>query len=337
MKAIILQQFGGTGNFELADYASPQPKPNEVLIRIRATAFNPIDYQMRQGLNESKLLRSPILGRELSGEIVELGPGVQSFAVGDKVAAYVASIASNGTYAELISVPVPLIAKIPAQLSFEQAAAIPLVGLTALQCVRRIDLARHPSIFISGGAGGVGTILIKLLLSQGHHNLYTTAGSSKSTNHLLQIGLAKSHIIDYTKIGWQETVKTQNNQNLFDIVIDLVGGTMSEISAGLVEVFGIYVNVTALETEKARELLFNKATTVIHVANYAMTLKNSTGALDYYGHSLRELFSKIEQEVISPTEIQVVGNLSVDTVQAAHHLMEANQTFGKKLVMTIGN
>lgn len=337
MKAILLKQFGSTGNFEMADYASPQPKPNEALIRIRATAFNPIDYQMRQGLNESKLLRSPILGRELSGEIIGLGPSVHSFAVGDKVAAYVASIASNGTYAELISVPVPLIAKIPPQLSFEQATAIPLVGMTALQCVRRIDIARHPSIFIAGGAGGVGTILIKLLLSQGHHTLYTTAGNSKSLHHLKNIGLTDTHIADYTKADALEILKARNDHQYFDIVIDLVGGTMSELCAELVDVFGTYVNVTALETATARELLFNKATTVINVANYAMTLKNSDVDLEYYGQSLRELFNKIGQEVISPTEIQVVGHFSVETVQTAHQLLEANQTYGKKLVMTIGN
>jgi len=98
LKAIILKNFGGIENFELQELEQPKVNNDAVLIKIRATAFNPIDYQMRQGSTESKLLKSPILGRELSGEIVELGEDVNSFSVGDKVSAYVGSLASNGTY-----------------------------------------------------------------------------------------------------------------------------------------------------------------------------------------------------------------------------------------------
>ncbi len=199
MKAIILKDFGGVENFELTEIENPQIKNDEVLIKIRATAFNPIDYQMRQGATESKLLKSPILGRELSGEIVEIGESVNSFLIGDKVSAYVGSLASNGTYAEFISVPSKLLAKNPSKLSFLQATAIPMVGMTAFQCFNRITIPKEKPIFIAGGAGGVGTILIKLLIANGNQNIFTTARNDESITHLKNIGVHENNIINYKK------------------------------------------------------------------------------------------------------------------------------------------
>lgn len=333
MKAITIKSFGGVENFELSEIENPQVKNDEVLIKIRATAFNPIDYQMRQGATESKLLKSPILGRELSGEIIELGKNVNSFQIGDNVSAYVGSLASNGTYAEFISVPSKLVAKNPSKLSFVQATAIPMVGMTALQCFSRIIIPKKKPIFIAGGAGGVGTILIKLLISNGNRNIFTTAGNDESITHLKNIGVNESNIINYKK---ENIIATLNEKvGNFDHVIDLVGGKMSEICAELVNIFGTYVDITFLATKKAKETLFDKATTIVNIANYAPTLKSGFEKFEYYGNALRELFDKIKQNIISPTEINVVGTLSVKTVQKAHQLMENNQTNGKKIVMTI--
>ncbi|MGC3978267.1 MAG: NADP-dependent oxidoreductase [Paludibacteraceae bacterium] len=333
MKAVILKDFGSVENFEFKEIEQPIPQKDEVLIKIKATAFNPIDYQMRQGATESKLLKSPILGRELSGEIVQLGKDVNSFEIGDKVSAYVGSLASSGTYTEFISVPSELVAKNPDKLTFAQAAAIPMVGMTALQCFHRITIQKNKSIFIAGGAGGVGTILIKLFLANGNKNIYTTSGNSDSTNHLKNIGIDENNILDYKKGNIINTLKDKNIN--FEYVIDLVGGSMSEVCAKLIDIFGTYVDVTFLTTEKAREILFDKATTIVNIANYAPALKLDADNLDYYGNALRELFDKIGRNIISPTEINIVGTLSVETVQKAHLVMENNQTKGKKLIMTI--
>lgn len=333
MKAVILKDFGGIENFDLVEVDRPIPKDDEVLIRIRATAFNPIDYQMRQGASESKLLKSPILGREFAGEIIELGHAVTGFAIGDKVSAYVGSLASNGTYAEFISVPAALLAKVPGSVNFEQAAALPMVGLTALQCFNRLGLSRDTVVFIAGGAGGVGTILIKLLLANGVHNIYTTSGSSDSTQHLLNMGIEQNKILHYRNADVATMLKSSNEN--FHYVIDLVGGAMSETCAEIVAIFGTYVDVTFLSTPKAREILFDKATTLLNVANYAPSLGAGPEKYAYYGKALQELFELVDKTILTPTEVKVVGNLSVACVQKAHLLMEQNETKGKKLVMTI--
>lgn len=333
MKAIILKDFGSIENFELKEIEQPKPGQREVLIKIHATAFNPIDYQMRQGATESKLLNSPILGRELSGKIVQLGKNVTSFSIGDKVSAYVGSLASNGTYTEFISVPEKLVAKKPDRLTFEQATAMPMVGMTALQCFKRIGAPKDKAIFITGGAGGVGTILIKLLLANGHKNIYTTSGSSESTDHLKSMGVDENNIVNYKEGNIVNNLKNKNEH--FEYVVDLVGGAMSEVCAELIEVFGTYVDITFFATEKAKEILFDKATTIINVANYAPASKNGTEKFEYYGNELKELFDKVEKNIITPTDINIIGNLSVESVKKAHHLLENNQTKGKKIIMTV--
>jgi len=290
---------------------------------------------MRQGAKESKLLKSLILGRELSGEVVQVGKNVAFAKTGENVTAYVGSLASNGTYAEFISVPQELLAKKPEKLTFEEASALPLVGMTALQCFKRVPIPKNKSIFISGGAGGVGTILIKLLLANGNHQIVTTAGNDDSINHLVSLGLNKKNIVNYKNENMISALKAKNIDGPFEYIIDLVGGKMSELCAELIGVYGTYIDVPFLTTGKAREILFGKATIIVNVANYAHALKKEEKSLSYYGTELKELFDKIEHNDITPTSIHVVGNLSVETVRKAHQLMEENQTKGKKLVMKI--
>lgn len=335
MKAIVLKNFGGVENFTLEDVDMPIVKEGEVLVKIKATAFNPIDYQMRAGATESKLLKSPILGRELSGEIIQIGKNVNTFALGDKVSAYVGSLASNGTYAEYISVPAQMLAKNPVNLTFEQAAATPMVGMTALQCFNRLAIPQDNSVFIAGGAGGVGTILIKLLLEAGNNNIYTTAGNTESIRHLKNIGIAEDNIINYTKESLVPSLRAANNDESFDFVIDLVGNEMSEVSSELGKVFGTYADVTHFLTKKAGETLFDKAATIVNIANYAPASFDTKEKYSYYGILLKELFDRFEKNIISPAEVNIIGGLNLETVKKAHAMMEQNQARGKKLVMCI--
>ncbi|TWI97578.1 NADPH:quinone reductase-like Zn-dependent oxidoreductase [Mucilaginibacter frigoritolerans] len=335
MKAIILKKFGPVENFELAEVATPVAASGQVLVRIKAAAFNPIDYQMRQGANERKLLKSPILGRELSGEVTTIGAGVPNFTIGDRVAAYVGSLGSNGTYAEYISVPYQLLAKLPEGISFQTAAALPLAGLTALQCFNRLTVEKDAPIFIAGGAGGVGSMLIKFLLAAGYINLFTTAGSTQSIESLLAIGLTKERIYNYHLPGLETTLRSGNANSGFDLAIDLVGGPLSTLCAGLLNVYGSYMNVTNLLTPTAEEILFNKAAAIINIANYAVALHGHSTSLSVYGQQLTTLFSKLQQGVIEGPAVYTVGEFSAKTVIQAHLMLEENQTKGNKLVMYI--
>jgi NADPH:quinone reductase len=337
MKAVILKDFGSIDNFEMAEVAVPEMKDDEVLVNIKASPFNPIDYQMRRGNSESKFLKSTILGREMSGVVIEVGSKVSGFLPADEVAAYVSGVTSTGTYAEYISVPAGLLAKKPVCLSFEHAASLPLVGLTALQCVERLDLSANSKVFISGGAGGVGTILIQLLLAKGVKQVITTAGNEESSMHLRSLGLPGENIISYRQKDLAEKIKAAISNAGFDISIDLVGGSMSEVCANVLRINGIYADVAFLGTEAAKETLFDKAATILNIANYAHTLTGNRNDLSVYGKNLDLLFQKIEAGTLKPAPLQIVGELGTEAVKKAHLMLEANETKGKKLVMVHGD
>lgn len=332
MQAIILNDFGGVENFSMATLPVPVPGDEEVLVQIAAAAFNPIDYQIRRGATERKRMHSAVLGREFSGIITQTGKAVTRFKPGDAVMAASGSMGSNGTYAEYISVPQQILVHKPTRLSFAAAAAVPTAALTALQCVNRLALPPDARIFISGAAGGVGLVLVKLLLHAGFTQLLATAGNEESTQQLLNAGLSISQIINYRQPQLEQVILQQQHGQLFNACIDLVGGHMSGISAGLLVTNGIYQDVTALTTPAARETLFNKGVVIMNISNYAYSL---TGDYKYYGDGLQHIAALLETGALLPSPVWITGKFSVDTVQRSHQLLELNQSKGRKLVMNI--
>jgi NADPH:quinone reductase-like Zn-dependent oxidoreductase len=334
MQAIILKDFGGVENFELREVALPSVKEGFLLVQIKAVSFNPIDYQIRKGLSESKLLHSPILGREFSGNVVGGEYAKYGFEEGEAVYGYVGSLGSNGTYAEYVSLPACIIAKKPKGVTYEEAAVIPLVGLTALQCLERLRVPQDASVFVSGGAGGVGGLLIKLLLASGVQRLYATAGNEESRRMLLLIGLTEKQILNYREADLLQQAQSRNGE-AFHFCIDMVGGTMSEVCAELLKTHGVYADITFQGTPLSREILFDKGATIYNISNYAVALDKEPGAIATYGQNLSCLTQMIETGIIAPPSISVVGPLHVETVRTAHTLLEANESKGKKLVMQI--
>ena len=157
MKAIVLHQ---KGEFKLEEVDTPQPKEQQVQVKIAAAGFNPIDYQMTENAMERKLLHSSILGREFSGIISAIGERVTDFKIGDPVFCGSGSMGSNGTYAEYICVPAAIVMHLPKNISFEESAGISSVGLTALQSINRMKANLTDSILVTGGDSGVGNMLL---------------------------------------------------------------------------------------------------------------------------------------------------------------------------------
>jgi len=332
MKAIVLNAFGSVTNFTLAELPLPVPGAAEVLIELKASAFNPIDYQMRKGLRESKLMRSPVLGRECSGIVVQTGAEVEGFFPGDEVIVMSGSRGSNGSYAAFMTLDYHFIAHKPANISFEMAAAIPASGTTAWQAFTRMACQTDSRIFINGAAGGVGRFLISLLLAQGFNRIVASAGSEESRAVLKRIGLQAEQIVDYRDPGFEKLILKANDDQYFDYSVDLVGGRQSEIAADVLKVNGTYVDITFLATEAARATLFDKGCVVLNISGYAYAMENN---MSWYGNTLTKICNLIEEGRILAPEINILGGLNVETVQMAHRLMEANQIYGKKLIMCI--
>ncbi|REC46800.1 NADP-dependent oxidoreductase [Chryseobacterium pennipullorum] len=327
MKAVILNK-----NFQLENGIAekPQPKSHEVLIQIKASGFNPIDYQMLENELEKRLISSPILGRELSGIIVDKGTEVTEFNMGDEVYCGSGSMGSNGTYAEYIAVPAVIVSLKPKNLSFEQAAAIPSAGLTSLQIFTRLALQPEQTILVTGAAGGVGSFFIKLLLAHHIQNFTVTVGSEENRQMLLNLGVKDQQIVNYRQEKLIEFLLKANNHQPFDIGVDLVGNYMSEVTAEVLKINGTYVDVTALVTKNAHEILFNKGSLIMNISNYTYGMIKKYG---YYKNSLLKIKQLIENETILPPQHKIIGDLSLDTVLKAHAILKSNQTQGHKLVM----
>ncbi len=225
MRAYVLDRYGDSRCARLATQSVPRFGTNEVLVEVRAAGLNPVDYKIRAGLLRpvTRLNLPVVLGNELAGVVAECGSSVRGFTTGDRVCGRVPKD-RLGAFAEFAAVDAGCLAKIPDSMGFEEAAALPLAGLTALQCLRdELGISGGEQLLIAGGAGGVGTFAIPLARHLGA-TVWTTA-SSAGTELVRRLGA--DHVIDYRRPWIAEHARQ------FDAVLDLVGGP------GLNELFGV--------------------------------------------------------------------------------------------------
>ena len=233
MKAIVFRAYGGNDVIEIKDVPKPSPRPNEVLIRVHAAGVNPVDWKVREG--QAKILtgsRFPkVLGIECSGEIVKTGSLVRKFKAGDAV------IANAGmglrAYAEYVAVKGKTVFPKPEVVAFEDAATLPIAGLTALQALRdKGRIARGKKVLINGASGGVGTFAVQIAKILGAE---ITAVCSAPNAGLVK-GLGADHVIDYCQ---QDFTKTADR---YDCIFDAVSSrSFGECKRALTE-RGVYIN-----------------------------------------------------------------------------------------------
>ncbi len=204
MKALILKRYSKTGQLEFADIPRPAIKPDELLVQVHAAGLNPIDYMIPQGSFKPILtLRLPAtMGSDLAGIVVEAGSRVSRFKVGDAVYASTFDLGS-GALAEFAAVPESAAALKPENLSFVQAAAIPMVGLTSWQALHeRLKIKPGQKVFIPAGSGGIGTFAIQLAKHLGAH-----VGTTTSTGNVeLVRGLGADEVIDYSRQEFEQVL-----------------------------------------------------------------------------------------------------------------------------------
>lgn len=227
MKAMILKKFGGPDSFELQDVAIPEVDTGELLVRVIATAINPLDYQIRRGDYPEYVPLPAITGHDVSGVVEKVGPGVIGFKVGDEVF-YTPKIfgPKGGSYAQYNVVPEALVTHKPVNLSHEEAASMTLVGGTAWEAlVTRAKLRPAESVLIHGGAGGVGSIAIQLAKAMGAI-VYTTARGS-DLEFVRQLGA--DHAIDFTTQDYTDEIASLTDGKGVNVVLDTIGGmTLSQ-------------------------------------------------------------------------------------------------------------
>ena len=237
MKAMTISKYGQVP-LEQTEQPRPDVRPHDVLVEIHAASINPVDFKIRDG--DVKLLipyQFPlILGNDFAGIIVEVGHAVKQFQVGDAVYGR-AEKNRIGTFAEYIAIDEQMLALKPASLSFEEAASIPLVGLTSYQALHDVLQATPgQKILIQAGAGGVGTFAIQLAKAMG---LYVATTASPA-GHDLVASLGADEIIDYRTEAFDEVLHD------YDGVYDTIGGETLRRSFKIVRTGGHIVSISGL-------------------------------------------------------------------------------------------
>lgn len=216
MKAFILESYGANRALQLAEVPEPQLRDDEVLVQVHAAGVNQLDSKIRDG--QFKLIlpyRLPlILGHDVAGVVVKAGPRVRQFKPGDEVYARTDDF-RIGTFAEFVPVRESSLAPKPKGLTMEEAASIPLVGLTAWQVlVETARLARGQKVFIQAGSGGVGTFAIQLA----RHLGATVATTTSAANFDLVRGLGADVVIDYRTQDFEDVLHD------YDVVLNSQDG-----------------------------------------------------------------------------------------------------------------
>ncbi|MDT6988301.1 NADP-dependent oxidoreductase [Streptomyces lusitanus] len=231
MKAISYARYGGPEVLEYGEVDDPKLGPDSVLVRVRAASVNPVDWKARQGHLDAALpaVFPVIPGWDLAGVVVRTGPAVPEFSEGDEVIGYVREdVLSFGTCAEYVAAPVRTIAPKPRRLGFEEAAGLPLGGLTAYQVLHRVlGVRRGETVLVHAAAGGVGSVAVQLAAHLGARVI----GTASARNHDFVRGLGAEPVA-YGE-GLAERVRGLAPEGV-DAVFDTVGGDALKASANLV-------------------------------------------------------------------------------------------------------
>ncbi|MDO5898293.1 NADP-dependent oxidoreductase [Agrobacterium sp. Azo12] len=301
MKAFVVDRYKKNGPLRLADMPDPEIGANDVLVHIDATAINLLDSKVRNG--EFKLFlpyRPPfILGHDLAGTVIRVGVNVREFKVGDEVYARPRD-QRVGAFAEMIAIDAADVAPKPQSLSMEQAASIPLVGLTAWQALVEVGKVKPgQKVFIQAGSGGVGTFAIQLAKHLGA----TVATTTSAANVELVKSLGADVVIDY---------KTQDFERLlsgYDLVLNSQDAQALEKSLSVLKPGGQLISISGPpDVAFAKSLRLNMfLRLVMHMLSRSILKKAKSRGVNYSflfmraeGQQLREIAKLIDAGIIRP-------------------------------------
>jgi NADPH:quinone reductase-like Zn-dependent oxidoreductase len=235
MKAVVIHEWGGPEVLKYEDAPRPEPKEDEVLIRVKAASVNPVDVAIRKGYFAKLVGRElPFVpGMDASGVIEKIGGKIDKFKTGEPVCAFF-TLGGQGGYAEFVTAKQNEIVRKPSSITFEQGAALPAAGSTAWKAlVETANLGAGQTVLIHGGSGGVGHMAIQIAKARGA-KVFATA-STANQDFLKQMGADVA--IDYTKQKFEEIAKE------VDVVLDSVGEETLKRSYGVVKKGGMIVSL----------------------------------------------------------------------------------------------
>ncbi|KAB1140341.1 NADP-dependent oxidoreductase [Streptomyces luteolifulvus] len=309
MRAISQDVLGGPGVLREVRIERPAPRPNEVLVRVRAAGVNPTDWKHRQ---TGGFLGEPpfVLGWDVSGVVEAVGIGVARFTPGDEVFGMLPYPFGHGSHAEYVTGPARAFTRKPAGIDHTQAGALPLVSLTAWQAlVENAELRRGQRVLIHAAAGGVGHVAVQIAKARGAY-VVGTASAGKH-DFLREIGVDEA--IDYRETDVAEAVKD------VDVVLDTIGGDTSVRSLRVLRPGGVTVSILPVGSDE-----FHEEADRLGVRAVRMLVDAS--------HSgMRAIAELVEAGKLRAT---IAGTFPLADAAEAHRLGDTGRTTGK-LVLTV--
>lgn len=318
MKAITVKQPGGADQLQITEHPIPEPKDGEILIKVKAAAVNRTDIINRE---KNLYLDNPILGVEVAGTVEKVGAGAEI-----EVGTPVMGLVNGGGYAEYVAMPADRAMLIPEHLSFEEAAAIPEVFLTAYQTLFMIgQLQANETVLIHAGGSGVGTAAIQLAKQLGQANVITTAGSEEKLEFCRSLGA--DDCINYKEQNFDEEIlKITNNQGV-DLILDFIGASYWNKNISSIKVDGRWVLIgilggATIENVNLMDLLLKR----IQLTGTLLTPRS-----DEYKVALTNEFFAKTQDLFANHKLRPIVDqiFPFDQIQQAHEHMESNKNIGK--------
>lgn len=327
MQAIIIKAFGGPEQLQLGEWLEPQPGSKEIKVKVKATAVNRADTLQRLGLYPPPPGESPILGLEMAGEVVSSGSAVSRWQIGDRVFGLLA----GGGYAEYAIIHEDMAMPIPAAWSFEEAAAVPEVFLTAFQAVRWLaGLKKGESILIHAGASGVGTAAIQLARRLGAQVFVTASGAK----HDLCLQLGAHHAINYREEAFDEAILRLTNKKGVDVIIDFLAAQYWNQNLRALTMEGRMIMLALMGGAKLADAKLGL------ILRKRLRIEGSTlrsRSLDYKIRLTQDFYTYAQKLFESGKLKPVIDRILPWTEAAeAHRHMEANQTRGKIILKVDG-
>jgi NADPH:quinone reductase-like Zn-dependent oxidoreductase len=309
MKKVIYEVYGDADVLKVADFKINEPADGEVLVKVMAAGINPVDYKIRNGslkfIYRAKLPRTP--GGEISGIVEKTGSAQSAFKPGDKV--YAMLPISIGGYSEYVNVKEDLLSHLPEKISFNEAAVIPLAGLTALQALRdKGNIRMGMNVLINGGSGGVGIFAIQI--AKAYDAEVTAVCSGKNISFVKGVGA--DHVIDYEK---EDFTKSGNK---YDIVFDAVAKSSQGKCKNILKEKSIFITTIPSPAVMLRQII----NPLVNKKAFAILTKPQSKDLDV----ITDLILK------GKLKAAIEKVYSMDEAAQAHKHIETGRVKGKLVI-----
>lgn len=327
MKALVIEQFGNPDTFKETDLPIPEVLPTHVLIRVAATSVNPVDYKIRQGTVADIAPSFPaVLHGDVAGTIAAVGAGVDWFNIGDEVYACAGGVKGlGGALAEYMLADAYLVAHKPKSLTMLEAAALPLVSITAWEgLIDRARVQAGQKVLIYGATGGVGHIGVQLAKWAGA-NVYALVSSDEKAAIAHRLGADIT--INYRQQPVEEFVAEHTDGQGFDVVFDTVGNDNLQNAFKAAKLNGIVVSIVSL-SQQDLTLLHAKGLTLHLVFMLIPMLFGLDRA--HHGEILSKLAQIVDEGKIHP--LLDSKSFSMTDIASAHQHAESGQAIGKVAV-----